>query len=163
MAMNFEDFVAARGVTLVRFAYLLCGDRFLAEDLAQIALERCHRRWRMVGMARAPEAYIRKAIANEYLSSRRRSASRDVVTEQPPDAHTPDHGPTIDARDELWHALAALTPSHRAVLVLRYFEDLDDNAIAAVLGCTRGTVRSSASRALAALRADETITEGRSV
>lgn len=158
MSTSFEEFVAARGVALTRFAYLLCGDRFLAEDLTQSALERCYRRWRLVGMARAPEAYVKKTITNEFVSSRRRFAARAVTIERPSTAHVPDCGQAIDLRDELWQALGALSRSHRAVLVLRYYEDLDDTAIAAVLGCTRGTVRSSASRALAALRVNPAIT-----
>ena len=158
MPTRFEDFAAARGVALTRFAYMLCGDRFLAEDLTQIALERCSRRWRLVGMAASPEAYAKKAIANEFLSTRRRRASRDVLAERPPDLPVPDHAGAVHDRDELWRALTALAPAHRAVLVLRYYEDLDDAAIAEILGCARGTVRSHASRALAALRVDPVIT-----
>lgn len=158
MATRFEDFAAARSVALTRFAYLLCGDRYLAEDLTQTALERCCQRWRLVGFAQAPEAYVRKAIANEFVSSRRRLATRDVLRDHPPDARVPDHALAVQDRDALWGALATLSPAHRAVLVLRYYEDLDDSAIADILGCTRGTVRSSASRALAALRVDPVIT-----
>ena len=158
MAASFAEFAAARGVALTRFAYLLCGDRFLAEDLTQTALERCYRRWRLAGMARAPEAYVKKAIANEFVSSRRRLSTREVVVESPAAGQVADHGIAVQDRDELWRGLAVLSPSHRAVLVLRYYEDLDDSAIADILGCSRGTVRSSASRALAALRADPVIT-----
>lgn len=159
MPTTFDDFAASRCVALTRFAYVLCGDRFLAQDLTQTALERCYRRWRLVGMAREPYAYAKKAITNEYVSSRRRRAAGDVLVESPPMAPQPDHAGAAADRDELWTALATLSPEHRAVLVLRYYEDLEDADIARVLGCTRSTVRSRASRALALLRLNPVIIE----
>ena len=161
MPTGFEDFAASRGVALTRFAYALCGDRFLAEDLTQTALERCCKRWRVVGMPRSPDAYVKKAITNEFVSSRRRRSSRDVPIEELPDVHVLDHAPGVHDRDALWRALGGLSPSQRAVLVLRYYEDLDDSTIASILGCAQGTVRSSISRALATLRVNPVIT-GRS-
>ncbi len=152
MSAGIEEFVAARGVALTRFAYLLCGDRFLAEDLVQAVMERCVDGWLRHGMPAHPEAYVKKAITNEFVSFRRRAWTRDVVVADPPTAVVADGTATAADRDELWQALAGLPSPYRAVLVLRYYEDLDDASIAEVLGCARVTVRSTARRALAQLR-----------
>lgn len=152
MPAGIEEFVAARGVALIRFAYLLCGDRFLAEDLVQAVMERCVDGWIRHGMPGYPEAYVKKAITNEFVSFRRRAWTRDVVVAHPPTATVADDTATAADRDELWQALAGLPSPYRAVLVLRYYEDLDDASIADILGCARATVRSTARRALAQLR-----------
>lgn len=150
---SFEDFVAARGLALTRFAYLLCGDAQLAEDLVQSALERTFQRWRRAGIVARPEAYVRQVIVHEYVSRQRRRSASEVVVADPPDVFVSDGGAAVDERDRVWRELATLPTQQRAVLVLRYYEDLDDVTIARLLGCARGTVRSAASRALATLRA----------
>lgn len=154
MRQAFEEYVSARGGRLLRFAYLLCGDRHLAEDLVQEVLAKAHRRWDRIE-ADAPDGYLRAAIVRTNLSWWRRRSSRERVTAEPPerDGPRPDFADTHAVRDELWRLLAILPRAQRAVLVLRFFEDLDDQSIAAVLGCAPGTVRLHASRGLAALRA----------
>jgi RNA polymerase sigma-70 factor (sigma-E family) len=148
---SFEAFVAARGPGLLRFAYLLSRDRHQAQDLVQEALSRTHRRWSRVDQ---PDAYVRRAIVNDFLSWRRRRASSEVVTDAVP--HTAaggrGHAAAQADRDAMWRMLAQLPRQQRAVLVLRFYEDLDDPTIAALIGCSPATVRAHASKALARLR-----------
>jgi RNA polymerase sigma-70 factor (sigma-E family) len=154
MPGGFEDFVLARGSSLLRFAYLLTGDRHLAEDLTQEALVRVHRRWDSIEKTDGSEAYVRKAVVRQYLSWRRRRASTEAVRADLPDrpvgGQQPDH---VVERDEMWALLAALPRAQRAVMVLRYYEDLADPDIALLLGCSRATVRVHAFKALNRLRA----------
>ena len=153
MRESFEEYVSVRGDRLLRFAYVLCGDRHLAEDLVQDVLVRAHRRWSRIE-AEQPDAYLRVAIVRAHLSWRRRLASTEKVTADPPDhgGRAGDFTQRLAARDELWALLARLPRAQRAVLVLRFYEDLDDHRIAEVLGCAPGTVRVHASRALGTLR-----------
>jgi RNA polymerase sigma-70 factor (sigma-E family) len=150
---SFEEYVTVRGGRLLRFAYVLCGDRHLAEDLVQEVLARAHRRWTRIE-AEEPDAYLRTALVRAHLSWRRRRSSTERVTAEPPDpgGAAADFAHRHAIRDEIWTMLGTLPRAQRAVLVLRFYEDLDDRAIAAVLGCAPTTVRVHASRALAALR-----------
>ncbi|MGE5827037.1 MAG: SigE family RNA polymerase sigma factor [Micromonosporaceae bacterium] len=154
MPESFEDYVTLASGRLLRFAYVLCGDRHLAEDLVQDVLARAHRRWSRIE-AEQPDAYLRTAIVRAHLSWRRRRLSTERVFADPPEpvAATPDFTDRLATRDELWAMLADLPRTQRAVLVLRFFEDLDDGRIAEVLGCSPVTVRVHASRALGRLRA----------
>ena len=152
VADGFDEFVVARAPALLRFAYVLTQDGGRAEDLVQVALVKAHRRWQAVGRAEQPEAYVRRIIANEFLSWRRRRSSRELPTGQLPERSGSDGADALAERDEMWRTLAGLPPRQRAVLVLRYYEDLSDQQIADLLGCAVGTVRSSAARALATLR-----------
>jgi RNA polymerase sigma-70 factor (sigma-E family) len=155
VAGQFEEFVATRGGELTRFAYVLCGDHHLAEDLVQEVLARMLPRWtRIERDVQYPDAYVRTAVVREFLSWRRRRASTETATADPPEPRVPlpDAAARHAQRDELWQALAALPRSHRAVLVLRFFEDLPDDEIATVLGCKKTTVRGHAMRGLARLR-----------
>ncbi len=145
-------FVAARGAALRRFAYLVTGDRQRAEDLVQSALARVLRDWPRVRAMEHPEAYVRQVLVREHLSWRRRRASREVVTDDLPARPAADFTSSADERDACWRLLAALPPRQRAVLVLRFYEDLDDATVARVLGTTESTVRSNAARGLSALR-----------
>jgi len=146
----FDQFVASRGPALLRFAYLLTGDRRLAEDLVQDALVKAYRRWSRHPVEYA-EAYVRRIIVNEYLSWRRLRSSSEVTGHiRPQVCH--DAADAVAERDQVWRALADLPRRQRSVLVLRYYEDLSDADIAALLGCAEGTVRSLAARAFAALR-----------
>jgi RNA polymerase sigma-70 factor (sigma-E family) len=150
--VTFEEFVLARGPALVRFAHGLCGDRHLAEDLVQDVLARCSPRWDR--LADRPEPYVRAALVRALLSWRRRRSS----TEQPgPLPDRPDAGAAaphdLDERDAVWRLLGTLSPRERAVLVLRHYEALPDDEIAALLGCRPATVRSLAARAAARVRA----------
>jgi RNA polymerase sigma-70 factor (sigma-E family) len=148
VSVDFEDFVVARGPALVRFAHALSGDRHLAEDFVQEVLVKAHRRWARID---SPESYLRSAVCRELLSWRRRRSSgeRPGVVPDRPATGPPEAGESLDA---VWQALAALSPRQRAVVVLRYWEDFADRDIAALLSCSEGTVRSSATRAFAALR-----------
>lgn len=149
----FDDFVAARGQALLRYAYLVAGDGHTAEDLVQSALAKAYGRWSRVQATGHPEAYVKRMVLNEHLSWRRRRASSEVVAAALPASVAADAHAATDERDVVWRLLAGLPRRQRVVLVLRFYEDLPDDAIAAELGCAPGTVRSLASRGLAALRA----------
>jgi RNA polymerase sigma-70 factor (sigma-E family) len=154
--MRFEDFAAARLPALLRYATLLSGEREQARDLVQEVLTRALLKWDRIDRADEPYAYVRRMVTNEYLSWRRRRRLVTVPLEQAPEpvAHSSaEHG------EELWALLTALPRQQRAVLVLRYYEGLDDQEIADVLGCRSSTVRGYASRALATLRIELRTTE----
>ena len=150
---SFEEYVISRGDVLLRFAYVLSGDRHLAEDLVQEVLARVHGRWHRMAHVEQPDAYLRKAIVRQFLSWRRRRSSGETPTERVPErASTADIAARQATRDEMWRLLASLPRKQRAVLVLRFYEDLPDPEIAEVLGCRQTTVRVHASRGLARLR-----------
>ena len=153
--MDFEEYVGARGQALLRLAYVLTGDAHAAEDVTQAALYDALRHWRRVARASHPDAYVRRVLVNRYLATRRLRASSEVVLEDVEPlatASAPDPATGVADRDEVRRVLAQLPPQARAVLVLRYYADLDDAAIADALGVAPGTVRATASRALATLR-----------
>ncbi|MEY9859293.1 RNA polymerase sigma-70 factor (sigma-E family) [Catenulispora sp. GAS73] len=154
---TFDDYVASRGAALLRLALMLTGDRHLAEDLTQDVLVRVYGRWSRVSGMTQVDAYVRRTLVNTHVSWRRRRSSGEVPLAEPSDAARAgaagDDGSEAAAdRDQAWRLLATLPRRQRAVLVLRYYEDLSDREIAEVLGCSAGTVRSQASRALATLR-----------
>jgi RNA polymerase sigma-70 factor (sigma-E family) len=149
----FREFVESRWQALVRIAYLLVGDHGYAEDLVQVALVRTHRNWHRIERRDAPEAYVRKVLVNLASSHWRRLWHRvERPAEYMPEQVTADPTEHTDRRDELWSALQTLPPRMRAVLVLRYFEDLPEAQVAVALGCSTGSVKSQASRGLARLR-----------
>lgn len=149
----FDDFVQSRGWALLRFAYVLSGDAHLAEDLVQEVLARMHRRWERVTAMDHAEAYVRAAIVRQFLSWRRRRAAREtVLAEVPEPSALPEPQQRVRDRDQMWRLLAGLPRAQRAVLVLRFYCDLPDDEIAALLGCGMSTVRSQAARALARMR-----------
>jgi RNA polymerase sigma-70 factor (sigma-E family) len=156
---EFSAFAASRWPGLVRLAFGLTGDRWLAEDIAQTALARAYVAWRRVSRADDPDAYLRRILVNASHHRFRRHR----VTEQPGDL--PEilvEGPAdlVGERAALLAALHQLPPRQRAVIVLRYWEDLTDAQIAAALGCSSSTVRSQLSRALGKLRLDPALREG---
>jgi RNA polymerase sigma-70 factor (sigma-E family) len=153
----FDDFVAARGQALQRTAYLLTGDWGLAEDLLQTALSRVYPRWSRIQLD-DPEGYVRKALVNTWSSWWRRKWRGETPTEQLPDAEAPDAYGEADRRDAVRVALRRLPPKQRAVVVLRFHEDMTEAQVAAVLGISVGTVKSQAARALAKLRDDAALT-----
>lgn len=155
--MELDELVAVRGQALLRFAYLLCGDAHLAEDLVQTVLARAYAKRSRVAAADRLEPYVKRMIVNEHLSWRRRRSSGEVVTDAVRDVARVDGADAVADRDAVWRLLATLPPRQRAVLVLRYYEDLPDAAIAEALGCAESAVRAYASRALAALRMDEEV------
>lgn len=151
----FDDFARARMRALLRFAHLLTGDPDRAADLVQDALERTLLAWSRINRKDDPEGYVRRAIVNRHVSVWRRLRRERLVADLP-------ESPYDDAgvRDgELWAALGTLPPRQRAVLVLRYYEDLSEADAASVLGCSVGTVKSQSARALARLRDRVTIDE----
>ena len=151
--MDFEDYVAARGRALERYAFVLSGDAETAQDLVQTALLKAYRRWRRVTAAEHPDAYVRRIVTTSYLDWRRRRGRGDEPVGEVPDvASGSDLADAVVRRDELRRALGTLTPQQRAVLVLRHYEGYDDAAIAAVLNCGEGTVRTHASRGAERLR-----------
>ncbi|MDX6294131.1 MAG: hypothetical protein QOH50_3206 [Kribbellaceae bacterium] len=151
--MEFEEYASARGQDLVRLGFTVSGDYQRAEDLAQIALMQAFRTWRRVRRADDPHNYVRRILVNSYLSmTRRRSFSEAPAAELDTDRTVPDPATGIVNSDDLWRALAALSARERVVLVLRYYQDMDDRTIADVLGIKPSTVRATASRALASLR-----------
>ena len=160
---GFDAFVAASGPRLLRVAYLLTGDRQAAEDLLQDALERVLLKWARV---QEPLPYTRQTLTRLAANRWRRRSTRPEVTLGHHDRAVGDGADGRAVRDELVRALAALPPRQRAVVVLRYLEDLSERETAAALDCSVGTVKSQASRALARLRAsltdiDDALTLGR--
>lgn len=153
---GFAEFVAARSAVLLRAAWLLTGDRQLAEDLLQTALAASWRRWPQIGGSGDPEWYVRRVLVNTFLTWRRRRWWRELpaaaLPERPGVEH--DHASGTAERDAVRRALARLTRQQRAVVVLRYAEDLSVLETARLLGCSPNTVKVQASRALAVLRAD---------
>jgi RNA polymerase sigma-70 factor (sigma-E family) len=147
---SFRDFVAARGPALMRLGYLLTGgDQHAAEDLVQSALSKVVPRW---GSIESPEAYVRQAMYRHQVSWWRRPSNREAAHAEVPDTPSPDGTGTVDLRLALRAALATLTLRQRAVLVLRYLEDMSEREVAETLGISVGTVRSTAHRSLALLR-----------
>ena len=154
--MTFEEFAATRMPGVLRFAAVLAGDRATAEDLAQEVLIRAYARWDRIGCLDRPELYVRKMMLNEFLNWRRRSSRQIPVggMASEPASIAPDHAADYNEREALLAELGKLPRRQRAVIVLRYYEDRGDSEIADLLGCSPGTVRSHASRALAALRVE---------
>jgi RNA polymerase sigma-70 factor (sigma-E family) len=143
-------FVAEHGRTLTRFAYLICGDRGVAEDLTQDAFTSLYRRYGDYLPLEAPVAYARKTIVNGHISTTRRKMASVTTLGLVPDRAVDSADPA--ERDAMWQALSGLGDRSRAVLVMRYYLDLHDREIAELLGCREGTVRSLATRAFAQLR-----------
>ena len=154
--MTFDEFISARLGALVRYATVVTCDPHLGEDITQEVLVRAHARWGRIGGLDAPEQYVKRMVVNEFLSwRRRRAASLVPLARESLDAlavPVPDPTAARDERDLMLRAIATLPPRQRAAVALRYYEDLDDEQIAELLGCRTGTVRSLISRALATLR-----------
>jgi len=152
---GFRQFVVTRLSRLSRVAYLLTGDHHAAEDLLQSALVKVGVNWRRVRAADDPDAYVRRVLYHERISTwRRRSRMAEDSVGDPPEAAV--RGDVADdtvRRVVLERALGKLTPKQRAVIVLRYFEDLSEVDTAEALGCSVGTVKSQTHHALGRLRA----------
>jgi RNA polymerase sigma-70 factor (sigma-E family) len=154
--VTFEEFVAARLAALVRYATVVTWDPYLAEDVIQDVLVRARANWPRIARHEAPELYVKRMVVNEFLSWRRRKAARLVplsgdsmerLVQPAPDPTTPR-----DERDAMLRLIAALPPRQRAVIALRFYEDLSVEQIADLLDCRPVTVRTNISRALATLR-----------
>ncbi len=164
-ALSFDAYVRARTAALSRVAYLLTGDHHLAEDLVQQTLLRVVGRWARICAAGDPDPYVRRALYHEHISTWRRSSTwgrsstsgrSSTWSRRRPPAPTvevaADHSDDVVANLALRRALAQLGPRQRAVLVLRYFEDLTEAQTAELLGIRIGTVKSQARDGLARLR-----------
>lgn len=147
---GFDAFVLARGDALWRTAWWLTGDAHLAEDLVQTALAKSYRAWRRVG-PEGFEGYVRRVMVTTQSSWWRRRWRGERPTERVPEQ--PSRGVDADLRRDLVTALVSLPPGQRAVLALRYLEDLTEQQTAETLGISVGTVKSQASRAQRTLRA----------
>jgi RNA polymerase sigma-70 factor (sigma-E family) len=154
MPVDFAEFVLGRTPALLRFAYLLTGDSHLAEDLVQEAFVRAHRRWSSISHDDGPEPYVRKVILRQFLSWRRRKSAGELpVADLPDRASVEELESRIVQADEMWAVLGTLSRAQRAVMILRYYEDLPDADIARLLNCSPATVRVHAFNALGKLRA----------
>ena len=152
---DFATFVAARSAGLLRSAWFLTGDAGRAEDLLQTALAKAWRRWPTVSRTDSPEAYLRQIIYTTFVTWWRRRWRAETPSNVIPErADGLDVAGVVATRDAVRRALATLSRQQRAIVVLRYVEDLSVADTAAVLGCSDATVRVQASRALAALRND---------
>ena len=152
-APTFEEYAGSAWPSLYRYAYLLAGNHADAEDIAQQTLVKACRSWSRVERSDSPAAYLRQILTNTYLSQRRPKARHlELLTDAPPETENlkvtgPEHWMA------LWPHVKSLPPRQRAVIVLRYYEDLSEQEIADVLDCSRGNVKSTAHNALKSLRA----------
>lgn len=150
---GFRDFVYTRSRSLLRTAWLLTGDWYTAQDLVQAALAKTWPRWNSLTRGDEPEVYVRRVMVNTYATWWRRRWRAEISSgELPDEPGDQDVYAAADLRDAIQSALATLPRQQRAVVVLRYFDDLTEAQVAQVLNCKVGTVKSQASRALAKLR-----------
>jgi RNA polymerase sigma-70 factor (sigma-E family) len=157
---SFEDFVVARSRQLQRTAYLLTRDHHLAQDLVQTTYARVWPHWSRI--TDDPTAYVRRVMVNTYTSWWRRKWRGETPTEQMPDDGRPTGQDQVDDRTMLMGALGRLPARQRAIVVLRFLEDLSESETAEIMGCSIGNVKSQASRALAKLRVDPALLDSRS-
>ncbi len=156
MDKAFEDYVVARSAALLRTAYLLTGNRADAEDLLQTALAKTYLAWDRIRDREALDGYVRRTLVNTQTSFWRRKRPESLYDE-PPERPGRDVHADADLHDALWTALARLGKKQRAIVVLRYYEDLTEAETASLLGISVGTVKSTTSRALATLRQDASL------
>lgn len=153
-AQEFADFFHASWRRLYPATFAIAGDAQLAEDALQAAFSKAYAAWPKVSAAISPLAYVRRIAVNEVLAVRRRAWFRSerptAVLDE--DRSARGHEDGVVEHDSMWRAVCGLPPRQRAIVVLRYYEDLDEAQIAEVLGCSRGTVKSQASSALTNLR-----------
>ena len=154
---TFDDYVAARGPALWRSAWLLTGDAHRAEDLVQTALVKCWRRWDQIATGGSVDGYVRRALVTTYTDWRRRKWTGEVPSAVLPDNRAAD--PDLVVRHDVLAALALLPRGQRAVVVLRFYDDLTEVQTAAALGVSVGTVKSQTARALHALRSSKLLEE----
>jgi RNA polymerase sigma-70 factor (sigma-E family) len=156
---RFREFAVRQAAPLRRCAYLFCGDWHLAEDLMQTTLVKIYRAWPKVTMRDTMTSYARTVLLRTWLDEKRRPWRRSEIGHADvPDRSDPAAEPAVAAerswaREQVHGALLSVPPRQRAVLVLRYFDDLSIAETAEAMGCTEGTVKSQAARGLANLRA----------
>jgi RNA polymerase sigma-70 factor (sigma-E family) len=151
-AEDFRLYVAARQRALLRTAWLLTGDWATAEDLVQTALIRAWPHWGRLQNEAGADGYVRRIMVNKSLDWRNRRWTGEVPTGMLPERETVDSGDAAAAHLVLLSAIRTLPPRQRAVIALRYLDDLSEAETAAAMGCSIGTVKSQASKALASLR-----------
>ncbi|GIH09702.1 DNA-directed RNA polymerase sigma-70 factor [Rhizocola hellebori] len=149
---DFGEFLQARIARLSRIAFLLTGDHHAAEDLLQASLEKVAQHWKRIRRSGAPDAYVRRVLYHEHVSIWRKTRLETATDSIPEPAPSADEAEDVVRRVVLQRALSRLTPRQRAVVVLRFFEDLPVSDAAQVLGCSEGTVKSQTSLALTRLR-----------
>jgi RNA polymerase sigma-70 factor (sigma-E family) len=147
---EFSEFAAVASGRLRRMAFMLCGDWHMAEDLAQAALAKVYVSWRRIKRRDAAHAYAARTLVNIYLADRRTRRAGELLTSEPPERAI--EPPALEVRMAVLAALAALPPKARAIVVLRYYEDLSVDQVADLLGCSPGNVKSQTARALDKLR-----------
>jgi RNA polymerase sigma-70 factor (sigma-E family) len=150
----FREFVTSRERALLRSAYLLTGNVADAEDLVQSALAKTYQAWNRIEDRKALDGYVRRAMVNTHISWWRRRKLEEYPTDQIPDLPGADTSAESELRDTLQRAINRLPQRMRAAVVLRFFEDMTEAEVAAVLGVSQGTVKSTVSRAVAKLRTD---------
>jgi len=156
---EFAEFMRGRWSALVRLGYGLTGDERLAENLARAALAKVYASWPRVLRAADPDVYLRRIVLNESLGKIRGRGVRERRTGSEPEAEAAQAARVDDDRPALVTALMRLPVGQRSVVLLRYWMDMTEAQVAAVLGCSVGNVRSQASRALASLRVGEDAAE----
>ena len=152
-AEEFTEFAAIASPRLRRTAFLLCGDWHTAEDLAQTTLAKMFVSWRRVSQLDAVHAYATRTLVNSYLASRRRKRAAELLLSRLPERSVQQPEPEPELRLMVLDALATLPAKARAVVVLRYWEDLSIEQVADLLGCSPGNVKSQSARSLDKLRA----------
>ena len=160
---EFREFMRGRWPAMVRLAYGLTGDLGHAEDVAQAAFARAYASWSRVARTGNPEAYVRRIVINENNSRFRRRRVTERLVDAVPEPSGPraaDTAVALGDSEALMRALRRLGPRQRAVVVLRFWMDMSEAETAAALHCSVGTVKSQASRALAALRGSAELMEG---
>jgi RNA polymerase sigma-70 factor (sigma-E family) len=150
---DFAEYAHARQQHLYRTAYLLCGDQDRAQDLVQTALVSLLRSWRKARLAENPDAYAKKVLVRAFLAERRKLRREADLHAYARNGAATEHEDRTELRIVVLDALRALPPKPRAMVILRYWEDLSIEETAAALGCSTGNVKSQCSRSLAKLRA----------
>lgn len=147
--VTFEQFAHSRQRSLLRFGFALTASREDAEDLVQSALAKAYPRWSRID---DPEAYVKRSMVNANINRGRWGRRERLMAAPRRTNEDPSADEAVVLRDQMWRLLAALTPRQRAVLVLRYMEDLSEAESARMLGCSVGTVKSQTHKAIAKLR-----------
>jgi RNA polymerase sigma-70 factor (sigma-E family) len=149
---DFAEFLGARWGSLHRLAYLLAASPTGAEDLLQTTLEKAYLTWGSISRMENAEAHVRRMLANTLVSSRRWTRNREQLWDERPETTGDPAELLVADRPVHWPLVCALPDRQRAVIVLRYYEDLSEAQIAEVLGCSPGAVKSQSRAAIGALR-----------
>jgi RNA polymerase sigma-70 factor (sigma-E family) len=157
---GFRDYVTSRSGSLLRMAYVLTRNQADAEDLVQVALAKTYQAWDRIEDRKALDGYVRRAMVNTHISWWRRRRLEEYPTDDIPDRAVTDHVGDSEISDALQRALDRLPSRMRAAVVLRYYEDMSEAEVAAALGISQGTVKSTVSRAVAKLRIDAELLKG---